>query len=377
MEFSQWAGGRQVLPLSRHAAQMYVVWAVRKRVPPLDTSSVETFLSGIAVWHRQFVAATRLHDLDLATRCPELQDLMPRMAKVYKKPSEAKHPLTAQQYQNTMYRGFDCIKIGGLHHRLLVTFLGGGPFRINVAVSLRVHYTVIEQGGQLLIIFRKDSQVWIDENLRAVGVSVSKDKNVDATNRRNQFIPDSYMGINIVSQLRHYLLWARPPSGARLLSCPISPLRHVAGLDMLGPRKFREKFFNDNPFTNASSAVKVAVGRGNPELSKTELMRYGSGTPRKTFAEIHFAAGINRDVIRDGAGWRKKQTETLDGYCHTKDHQRCAIMRSLQMRLELCGELAPGTTEMGALAPVPVMRAALTWVDEVGSDSEDEYVIYD
>jgi hypothetical protein len=195
----------QVLPCSVKQLMQFAIWAVKKRIPAYQTSSVETMLSGISRWMEQ---------CKRVTKAVEVRELLVSLAKVYKKASSAKSPFTPQEFQSILFHGFEKRKLVGRHNELLLLLLRAGPLRPKVACNITVLYYVKHSaGGGGLILFNEDSQVWIDEHLQALVFSISKDKNVTAKNRRNVYIPNSFMGLKAVEILRNYILDMRMLSG--------------------------------------------------------------------------------------------------------------------------------------------------------------------
>jgi hypothetical protein len=218
----------QVLPCSVKQLMQFAIWAVKKRIPAYDTSSaVETMLSGISRWMEQCKRVTSLLHLVNPTKAIEVRELLVSLAEVYKKASSAKSPFTPQEFQSILFHGFEKRKLVGRHNELLFLLLGAGPLRPKVACNITVSYYVkhSEGGGGLSLVFNEDSQVWIDEHLQALVVSISKDKNVTAKNRRNVYIPNSFLGLKAVEILRNYILDMRMLSGSYLLASPKSAPR--------------------------------------------------------------------------------------------------------------------------------------------------------
>jgi len=367
----------QVLPCSVKQLMQFAVWAVKKRVPAYDTSSVETHLSGVSRWMEQCKKATRLVNLVNPTKAVELRELLVSLAKVYKKASSAKIPFTPQEYQNITHHGFERHKLVGRHNELLFLLLGGGPLRPKVACHITVSYYVEHWVGGRgnVLVFTADSQIWVDEHLKAVVVSISKDKNVTAKNRRNVYIPNNFMGVKSVDILREYILTMRMPSGSYLLASPKSPSMFVANLEKLPAGVFREKpgggpFFNDNPYTAAVDAVRRSAKLALPYLSTQELRKYGGGSPRKSMAEMLWAAGAQKRTIQDLGGWAVSKRDAVDSYFSTKPHQRLRLLSELQSKLERKGELAKGTAQFGEQAG----RGArgTTWTEHIFEDSDSD-----
>jgi hypothetical protein len=368
----------QVLPCSVKQLMQFAIWAVKKHVPPYDTSSVESMLSGISRWMEQCKRATMLLHLPNPTKAAEVRELLLSLAKVYKKPSSAKHPFTPQEFQSILYHGFDKIKLVGRHNQVLFLLLGAGPLRPKVACNITVSYSVLQSDEGFLrqvLRFNADSQIWIDEHLDAVVVSISKDKNVTAKNRRNVYIPNSFMGVKVVEVLKAYILDLRMPSGSYLLASPKSPSTHVANLSFLPAGVYREtagggRFFNDNPYTASVDAVRRSAKNALPYLSELELKRYGGGSPRKSMAEMLWAAGEQKRTIQDLGGWAVSKRDAVDSYFSTKPHQRLRILAGLQARLERKGELAKGTVLLGGRAERG--RRGTTWTEFVIDDSDSD-----
>jgi hypothetical protein len=170
---------------------------VKKRIPAYDTSSVEAMLSGISRWMEQCKRVTLPLHLLNPTKAVEVRELLVSLAKVYKKASSAKDPCTPQEFQSILFHGFEKRKLVGRHNELLLLLLGAGPLRPKVACNITVSYYVKHSagGGGEVLVFNKDRQVWIDEHVHAVVISILKDKNVMAKIRRNVYIPTASWGL--------------------------------------------------------------------------------------------------------------------------------------------------------------------------------------
>ena len=365
----------QVLPCSVKQLMQFAVWAVKKRVPAFDTSSVVTMLSGVSRWMEQCKRATLLMHLVNPTKEVEVRELLDSLAKVYKKASSAKDPFTPQEFQSILFHGFEKHKLVGRHNELLFVLLGGGPLRPKVACNIVVSYNVVLSAGVLQLVFNEDSQVWIDQRLDAVVVSISKDKNVTAKNRRNVYIPNSFMGLRTVEILRDYILDMRMLSGSYLLASPRSPSMFVKSMVPLPAGVYREKpgggrFFNDNPYTAAVDAVRRSAKHALPYLSVLDLKRYGGGSPRKSMAEMLWAAGSDKRTIQDLGGWAVSKRDAVDAYFSTKPHQRLRILAGLQRKLERKGELATGTVLLGEKAGRG--SRGTTWTQHIFEDSDSD-----
>jgi hypothetical protein len=268
----------------------FAIWAVKKRVPAYDTSSVETMLSGISRWMEQCKRVTLLLHLVNPTKAVEVRELLVSLAKVYKKASSAKSPFTPQEFQSILFLGFEERNLVGRHNELLLLLLGAGPLRPKVACNITVSYYVKHSagGGGLILVFNEDSQVWIDEHLQALVVSISKVNNVTAKNRRNVYILNSFTGLKAVEILRKYILDMRMLSGSYLLASPKCPSMFVENMERLPAGVYRQKpgggrFFNDNPYTAAVDAVRRSAKNALSYLTEQELCKYGGGVP----PEIH------------------------------------------------------------------------------------------
>jgi hypothetical protein len=264
----------------------FAVWAVKKRIPAYDTSSVETMLSGISRWMEQCKRVTLLLHLLNPTNAVEVRELLVSLAKVYKKASSVKDPFTPQEFQTILFHGFEKRKLVGRHNELMLLLLGAGPLRPKVACNITVSYYVKHsaEGGMKALVFNEDSQVWINEHLNAVVISISKDKNVTAKNRRNVYIPNSFMGLKAVKILRDYILDMRMLSGSYLLAPPKSPSMFVENMETLLAGVYQVKpgggrFFNDNPYTAAVDAVRRSAKNTLSYLSEQDLRKYGGGVP--------------------------------------------------------------------------------------------------
>ena len=183
------------------------------------------------------------------------------------------------------------------------------------------------------------------------------------------------MGLKAVEILRNYILDMRMLSGSCLLASPKSPSTFVENLARLPAGVYWEKpgggrFFNDNSYTAAVDAVRRSAKNALSYLTEQELRKYGGGSPRKSMAEMLWAAGSQKRTIQDLGGWAVSKRDAVDSYFSTKPHQRLRILSELQLRLERKGELLKGTVLLGKEAERGERRT--TWTQHIFEDSDND-----
>ena len=337
---------RQVLPLGVESLSHFAVWAVLVRDPGLDTSTVRTYLSGVSRWHeqtREVLAGMPGGRLQNPTKHASHHRLMNSLEKLYKKESSAKDPFTAKQLFAIATKGFDLDTMGGRRDRLNFMLLLLGPMRPAVLSSIVVRYEARRvRGGALEVVFLPGSEVYLEKGDIVVAIKPNTDKNVTAKNPRLAHIPGDQriLGFCPGPILLDYLLVARPPTGGYLTAASTYPLQPWEQLlrTQVGPGDYRADRFNANAYTASCQMVKRSFLRAFPGEAGV-LAQYGGGSPRKSLAEVLWAAGFEKRIIRDLGGWALPKSESVDLYFKTRPHQRLDVLTKLTGALRERGEL--------------------------------------
>jgi hypothetical protein len=323
----------EVLPALPITLCLWMVWAVFHRSPTLDTSTLDTYLQGVGVWHLQTAEVTGF-SIPNPVRDPLVTHLLLALSKLYKKPSAAKQPMEPAVWLRVAAVGFDLGFRLGLFSHLLFLVLTAGPLRPIACKGIRVDYQVVQlPGGGLEVVYLPTSTIRVasspDIPDQHIQIDLTKDKNVDARNQRLVIIPKCFMGINMVATLTHYLITVRPPPG-KLFRCPKGgggPGQGRVPTQVLPPGRFAEEhMFQPGDYTAHCQMVRRGYIRAFPEA--TDAMTFGGGSPRKGTADWLWMVGTFRRVIADIGGWSVR-TDAVDLYFKTRPRQVHQIMSAL------------------------------------------------
>ena len=309
----------QPLPASADELLAYIAYSVRKRQPTLDSTTVTNYVHAVGAWHAQAAAAWHGHLVNPAAT-KQVKLALKIIAKEYKKPSQAKSPLSLQEWQGMWSRGFRDTPQGA-HQRLALLLLTLGPFRPSAATTLRVKYEV--RGGAVQ--YAQDSPVRVVRNDPAwrepyiavqVGTGVygdadrHRDKNVSAANRRCVPIPARALGVRPVAELERYLREVHPPSGGFLLAAPLG----------------RAARFSKARYGNAGGALNTAYERAHG----VRHPKLGAGSPRKSLSQWLLEAKVDPIRIMDIGGWAIDSTILRRG-----NYARATVPDILQEKRDL------------------------------------------
>lgn len=319
--------GRSGLPSSIESLLGYLTWGVNIKIPPLDSTTLDTYISAISAFHQHTleVAQNLAPGLTNPADDPQVRALLGTLLKHHKRASRAKRPLTWEETLGIIERGFDLTTAGGLHCRLLWMLCTLGMLRRGAANALRISYDVCWRDGTLHFIFHKNSDISIcrseETGREYILISVLSDKNVNSRKRVFAVIPDSIpaLGISPVEILKHYLHVISPPS-LHLALPPRGPTpkaasrsckrpAHEDGLLLSWPQ-FRDpqstgsRPFLRNRYTAASTAFQRMYARAFPMSTSEMLDTIGSHSGRRTMAEFIWACS-NHDVrvVADMGHW--------------------------------------------------------------------------
>jgi len=301
-----------VLPASRDVVIAFAMYELIWQ--KLDSSTITNHLSAISDYHdyiRQLFQRAHPHEsirFGNPVHNDEVRDLQDTLSSNYKKKSSARQALTIAQGRDMFARGFGQ-DIRGRHHRISVWLPLLGMLRQRAATMLVVVYRLVPSadGGPPDVVFLPASDIRVahsEDGGRHIVVNVDVDKNVNALNRRQAYIPDevSALGLRPVSELLAYLRDARPPSGGYLLA---------------SPKSINNKTFRSGRFTGISAAFKRAFRKVYPLDPLVDLI--GSHSGRKSLAQWLWNDGHCRRIIADAGGWFLKR-DAVDLYFKTAPH---------------------------------------------------------
>ena len=351
------ATGRLPLPSSESALAAYLVWGIA-RPQPLDSTTLDNYLAGVAAYHQHFLtlAGSAAQSLRNPAQAPAVRGALASLLKNHKLPSRAKRPLSWRETQGILARGFDLDTAGGLHSRLLWMLCTLGLLRRGAVVALRVSYVWQWLQGSLHLVFLADSDISIRRepatHKEYIHIEVASDKNVDSRKAVYAVIPDHIpaLGVFPVEILRHYLhvisppslhlrgpgSHPRPPRGALPpghIQRPVSP-QSEDGLLLAWPQfqdpQSTAKTFLRNRYTACSDAFKRLYSRAFPAATKEDLVSIGSHSGRRTMAEFLWAC-TNHDVrvVADMGHW-KILRGAIDKYFSTSLAEQLWVLFHIQ-----------------------------------------------
>ncbi|KAK3242349.1 hypothetical protein CYMTET_47968 [Cymbomonas tetramitiformis] len=296
--------GGTTLPATPEDVLGYAGYAVELREFRLDSSTMQTYLSGVSAWHSELGELLRLcgirddagQSCSLSNPCKAsvVLGLLKVLDKYYKKPSKAKSCWTLVQWVTIFRYGFLVLTRHGRHNRLLFLFCTVGCLRPTGTRYLRVFYRLVRTGAGVSVEFLSPSDVTIphvvvvrgDGDLRPyVRGRLQRDKNVDARRPRYFYLPEHIPGLccSPVALLEEYVLREGVPSGGLLFAAPKGARGWYSG-----------------PYMGHGRAFVRAYCRAYPGARDGHL--YGGGSARKSLGQWLWTYGWASRMISDVGG---------------------------------------------------------------------------
>jgi hypothetical protein len=292
-------------PASPAQLMDFAVWCIL--VKKLDSSTVANKLRSVFAYYDFVRLRLCFRHVRSPARDPELLEILRVLGVNFKKAGGGRLALSVLELIGLFARGFTSSTRRGLWSRLYGEFLNFGMLRDNAVKCFKCCYEIdhLDQ-----VTFLPDSEISIywhaGFGAEIVDVCIKSDKIVDARRAaeeggRHSYIPGALplLGVFMASDLRSYLVKARPPSGGPLLAYP----------DKKG-YGFSLKFPSFNKYLR--DAYRLAF----PGASDEHLSRIGTHSGRKTLAQMLWDHGFSRQLIAAAGGWFIKR-EAVDLYFST------------------------------------------------------------